>query len=232
MDERRNRRPASRRAWLPADTTLWHTCRIVSELLAGTEPAPVPTVFAPDPGERIWAAGSLAVDSFTTVGDGSYLHQGTTAVFGYGKTGVALTAASVIGGAIGNARRRHAAEHAATPAWHRIIGGSVFVSNHGFRIQDQSGLFAWNWESIDAMEIGAYNLVGLQGRSADGHVTWRLISEWSELIFVLWAMNRHPQHPQLRNGGWLPEGWIRWATEQGYPPPIPSAPVIPPPTTA
>ena len=32
-------------------------------------------------------------------------------------------------------------------------------------------------------------------------------SDWAELLFVLWALVRHPRHPQLGNGGWQPPGW-------------------------
>jgi hypothetical protein len=212
---------AAQRTWLPSDSALWHTCRIVTELITGSEPALVATTFAPAEGERVWAAGSLAIDEFGIAGDGSYMHHGTGALLGYGKIGVAFTAASVVGTAFGNARRKRAAIQAATPAWHRMTAGGVFVTNYGFRIQDQTGIFFWDWGSIEAMEVNAYNVVSIQGRSENGPVHWRLLSEWAELIFVLWAMNRNPQHPQLRHGGWIPPGWIPWAASQGFPPPVP-----------
>jgi hypothetical protein len=51
-----------------------------------------------------------------------------------------------------------------------------------------------------------------------GPISWILESHWAELAFVLWAIVRNPQHPQIIDGSWLPQHWAQWAGP-GYPPP-------------
>ncbi|MFJ4167841.1 hypothetical protein ACIPY5_19995 [Microbacterium sp. NPDC089698] len=91
------------------------------------------------------------------------------------------------------------------------------ITNLGFYIQDVEGLWWWDWGSIDLLQVAGFNTTIMHGRSTGGPVTWRLYSDWAELIFVLWAHARHRQHPQYLSGGWIPEGWAQWAAQQGYP---------------
>jgi hypothetical protein len=53
--------------------------------------------------------------------------------------------------------------------------------------------------------------VQISGEGANGPISWLLSSDWAELIFVSWALARHPRHPQLLSGGWLPPGWANHA---------------------
>ncbi len=50
-----------------------------------------------------------------------------------------------------------------------------------------------------------------------------LQSDWAELIFITWAIARHPRHPQLVSGGLFPPGWAGHAAahHHGVPPPAP-----------
>ena len=103
----------------------------------------------------------------------------------------------------------------------RTAGDGSYVHSSGFAF-GTGGLFRWGWASIDLMQVVDFNRIVLQGRSDRGLITWRATSE---LIFALCALNRHPQHPQLLDGTWLPPGWIEWATAMGYRPHL-SAPAI------
>lgn len=213
----RRTEPAARE-WLPADTALWTTCHIVSDVLVGRVPEHrIQTMFPLAQNEIAFAGGNIAVDSFHSAGDGSY-NQSTTFAFGTGVFGLALAAGTLAGSAAGNAARRDQAAANAQAAWRPSFGGTIFVTNTGFLLQTMEGLFRWDWESIDLMQVVGYNCVVMQARSQKGLVTWRLLSEWSELVFVLWAMKHHPAHPQLADGTWLPQNWLEWATAQGYRP--------------
>ena len=206
------------RVWLPADTALWITCHVVFDTVHGRSPEHrIDTLFPLTGGECAVAAGNLIVDSFHAAGDGSYARS-STFVWGAGAFGLAVAAGSLAASAAANASRRNRAAADAQPAWRPLLGGTIFVTTAGFYIQTLQGLFPWAWESIDLMQVVAFNVVILQARSADGPITWRITSEWAELVFALWALRRHPDHPQLRDGSWLPPNWLPWATAQGYRP--------------
>lgn len=206
------------RVWMSADTALWQTCHIAHDLTHGRAPEyRVDTLFPLGPGEQAVAAGTLNVDAFYAIGDGSYTTS-TTFAMGTGLFGLALAAGTLAASAAGNAASRNRAAADAQVTWRPLFNGVVYVTLSGFFIQTMEGLFPWTWESIDLMQVIGYNCVILQGRSSSGVVTWRLTSEWAELVFVLWALARHPQHPQLRDGSWLPPNWLQWAATQGYRP--------------
>jgi hypothetical protein len=214
------------RSWLPADSALWQTCRIVADINARHVPElRTPTMFPLRSNEIAFATGPVVVEAFYAVGDGSYSTR-STFVAGTGLFGLALGAATLTGSAIGNASRRSRAAADATAAWRPIVQGSVVVSSEGFYLLDQTQKLDWDWASIDMMQVAGFTSVVMQGSSTNGPVTWRIRSDWAELIFVLWAMSRHPQHPQLLDRSWIPEGWIEWATAQGYPPPVMSQPTL------
>ena len=203
---------------MSADSALWATTHIVSDILHSRVPEyRVDTLFPLGPNEIAMAAGAVFADAYRSAGDGSYV-QSSGIAFGTGRLGVAMVAGSLIGNAAANSKRRREAEANATATWRPEFSGSIYVTNAGFTLQTAAGLFPWGWQSIDLMQVIDFNRVVLQGRSSQGSITWRLTSEWSELVFVLWALSQHPQHPQLRDGSWLPHGWIEWATHMGYRP--------------
>lgn len=206
------------RVWLPADTALWTTCHIVFDTVSEREPEhQISTLFPLAEGEVALAAGDLTVDSFHAAGDGSYEHS-STFLFGSGALGLALAAGTLAASASGNAKRRNQAAADAQLAWRPDFAGTIFVTNLGFFVQTMQGMFEWGWESVSLMQVVGFNCVILQGNSVNGPITWRLTTEWAELVFALWALARHPRHPQLLDGSWLPANWVEWATAQGYPP--------------
>ena len=210
-------RPDPSRRWLPADSALWQTCKLVSEINERRVPElRTPTMFPLQANEIAFATGPASVESFYAPGDGLY-NTSSTVFAGTGKFGLAMGAASLAGSAIGNASRRARAISDATPMWRPIFQGSVVVSNMGFYLLDAAHKLDWDWESIDLMQVVGFTAVELQGQSTQGPIRWRITSDWAELIFVLWAMARHPQHPQLLDQSWVPRGWAQWAAAQGYP---------------
>lgn len=205
------------RGWLPSDTALWHTCHIVHDVLANRVPEhTIDTLFPLDGDVYGLAAGALRVDQYYAIGDGSW-QSDSTVVFGTGTLGLALMAGTMVASkAKENAARNQAAADA-TATWREFITGAVvYVTTAGFIIQTLEGLLQWEWEYVASAQVVSYNVLVLQVYTEQGTATWRLLSEWSELIFVLWALARHPRHPQLRDGSWLPPNWVEWAAAQGY----------------
>lgn len=208
------------RAWMDGDSAMWHTIAAVNSISRREIPAlRCQTLFALRPNEIAFATSSISIESMRTAGDGSYLHASTVA-YGTGRVGLALLAGSLAGSAIGNAHRKAQAAAAAQVKWRPELAGSVIVTNLGFYLQDYTGVVWWNWESIDLLQVAGFNLLLMQGNSANGVVTWRLTGNWVELIFVLWALNRHPNHPQLLDGSWVPAHWTEWAATKGHPAPV------------
>lgn len=190
--------------WTQHDTALWHTLDILAMRLTGTldRRPTVLTSFAHawGPDETILAQGPYELMQFTAADGGSFLIGGT------GGLGLALLA----GTAIYSANRR-------TEKWRRVDQGQLSVSTHGFYLASAAGLRPWSWDGIDAVTVAGPGAVYLQGRSDQGAaVCWGVGSDWSELLFVLWALARHRQHPQLLDGAWLPPGWTARAAHHGY----------------
>lgn len=126
----------------------------------------------------------------------------------------------MIGTLWGNSIARSRAEAAAQVTWRENLPGELIVTNLGFYLNENGHLYWWNWDSIDALQVIAFNVVEMSGQGEEYPVVWRISSHWAELIFVLWAMARHPQHPQLHGRQWVPPGWPEWAKWIGYPCPL------------
>lgn len=197
-------------SWSTHDQAVWHTCDIASAVLAGTADqrpvlaSPFPPHLALD--ERLLAQGDFDLLTFRPVGDGSYVDDRGT-FFSTSRGGLALTAGIAATRAAGNRRRRAAAVADSVPRWTLDERGTLWVSTAGFYLQSVSGLFPWPWGSVHSAQLVAPASVNLQGDSQNGPVAWILDSDWAELVFVLWAMAVHPDHPALGHGGWLPPGW-------------------------
>lgn len=212
---------ASVRRWTDHDTALWHTCDVLAKLRLGQAQAlPVLAVpFAMKLGgheEWILASGNYKWARWAALSDGSYLHNDSV-FFATGGVGMALTAAFIGTRSIGNARRKRRAREDATPRWVWGNPGQIHVGTHGFYLQSTTGLVSWDWGSIDMLQIDAPATIRMQGRGDSGPVNWMLTSIWAELVFVLWASTRNPNHPQLIDGSWLPTDWNGWASRQGRP---------------
>ncbi|RNE67273.1 hypothetical protein EEJ31_00360 [Cryobacterium tepidiphilum] len=182
----------------------------------------VPTLFPLRPGEVAFAHGPASVESFHAIGDGSR-PSSSTFLATSGRFGLALGVATY---AIANANRQAQATADATPMWRPAFGGSIVVTSQGFYLLDHAGKLDWDWDSIDLMQVVGFSCLVMQGQSATGPVTWRITSDWAELVFVMWAMARHPRHPQLLDRSWIPARWPEWAEQQGYRPFLPEHPAL------
>jgi hypothetical protein len=205
--------------WTEGDSAIWHTLDIVAATLTGrvVERPPILTPFPPSLGqhEKILVQGAVTLHECIAAGDGSYVHS-TTFVGGSGVLGAALAVGSLAGSAAGNSRRRAAAAADATLKWRPVDGGGLSVSTHGFYLETRQGLYPWSWDAISSSSVVGRGRVHIQGYGTAGAMSWILETQWAELIFNLWALTRHRQHPQLVGGGWLPAGWIDHARANGY----------------
>lgn len=210
------------RVWGPYDTALWHTCAVLHAVRTNTlQTLPAVGVpFAMQLGgqyQKIFGSGAMALLGWESPGDGSY-YRSEGFFMATGRGGLALTAGAAGIRAMRNASRKREAAALAEPRWMPIDSGVVHVGTHGFYLQSTRGFFAWDWESIHSAQVADMGKVWIQGQSSAGPISWILESHWAELAFVLWAMARNPQHPQLIGAAWLPPHWMPWAAEQGYPP--------------
>ena len=189
----------------------------MSDTLQGRLPEHrLPTLFPLAPGEVALTAGDIVAESFRP-GGGSR-PRSVPIIVGAGPVGLALAVGSLAARVAANSARHSRAALDAHPAWRPDFSGTLIVTTHGFVIQTAAGLQHWLWDSVDLMQVTGFNSAILQGRTDAGPVTWRLTSEWTELVFALWALRRHPSHPQLLDGSWLPANWLPWAAAQGYRP--------------
>lgn len=102
--------------------------------------------------------------------------------------------------------------------WTAIDVGQLTVSTIGFYLETDDAVNPWDYGSIVAAELAGPGRVYLTGTSQRGTVCWLLTSIWAELVFVLWARARHPQHPQLVKHDWIPDGWVERIAEAGLSP--------------
>ncbi|WP_298458746.1 hypothetical protein [uncultured Cellulomonas sp.] len=208
------------------DAAIWHTRAMLQSLADGRpETLPhVPTTFPPglgavDGGERVLARGPFQLLTFRPIGDGTVQSGGRGFFFAAGRGGLAATAAVAGYRALADRNRRQAAAEDAVPRWVVDAAGTAFVSTHGVYLDTGHALLPWAWPHVDSMELAAPGAVHLRGRSEQGPVSWIIRSDWAELAFVLWCLARHPAHPQLASGGWIPAGWPeREARRLGAPP--------------
>jgi hypothetical protein len=204
--------------WTDRDTALWHTCELAASLARGERPVPQQAIAAAFPprfayDEQYWASGGFTLSTFFASGDGTYESR-TTFVGGTGLFGMTLGAATLVGSALGNAKRRRAAELAAAPRWQTTDGGVLYASGHGVYLQSaRAGVVGWSWSDIVMGEMVGPGQLQLQ---AVGNEPMILGSDWAELVFATWALCRFPQHHQLLTGAWLPPGWLAHAAAHRY----------------
>ncbi|MEU3621066.1 hypothetical protein BS329_11210 [Amycolatopsis coloradensis] len=223
--------------WTQRDEALRYTCYLAAMVAGGHDLSLTPEVLAPFPAvnaddERLWAVGQFILSDFRALGNGSW-QVNTPMVVGTGAVGLGLVAGSLIGGAVAKSRARAAAQAAAVPRWVPMDRGSVYASSYGFYLYTPQ-VFRWRWSAMTAASIVAPATLHFAGDSASGPISWLLQSDYAELLFVIWALNQHPQHPQLVTGGWLPRGWLQHARAHGRQPDIVPAlmPALPPADTS
>lgn len=206
-------------AWGDLESARLLTCVVTSELLEGRAVGAVTaTPFALHrPARCAYVSGPIRVLELRAAGDGSYLHS-SGFVVGTGPMGLALLAGSLIGNATGNALRRQRAHHDAQLAFRHQLDAIVYVTDVGFVLHNYEGVFSWHHDAIDAMQVVGPGVALMQGQAIDRRVTWQLLSPWAELMFVTWALERHPDHAQLLDGSWFREGWLAYARSRGRDP--------------
>jgi hypothetical protein len=206
--------------WTQRDDALLYTCRLANLMITGGDLSGIPEVIAPFPpglpGERLWAAGPFRLSDWRALGDGSWELPPGQPFKAPGLTGTGLAVAELVPGvglAAGVARRvvmaRHLqreAEADAIPRWVPLSEGLLFSSVYGFYLQTSTGVYPWPWEGITSASLTGPGSLRVTVKNGSGSA-WLLESDWSELIFVTWALARHPKHPDLVNG-WLPPGWV------------------------
>lgn len=206
-------RQQQQRSWTAYDDVLMYTCAVLSTIQERRwdDLADVTTHFPLQvEGERVLLEQPFRLLTWGAPGTGTY-HRNDSTLIATGRIGVPLMFGHAVGRAVGNSHRKAAAAADAVPRWTPTDEGQLFVSTHGFYLHATNGLHRWGWESIDGAGIAGPALVQIQGQATTGPVNWQLSTHAAELIFILWALVRHHDHPQLVTESWLPAGWAAWA---------------------
>lgn len=211
------RRPSREPVWGDRDRALLHACRIGAALRTGTgleSIARITTTFPPSlgPGEPLWAHGAYTAYEYRAVGDGSYSVPGSFVV-GSGALGVGPVVGSLANRAVARSRARSQAAADLEPRWVPAHKGDIYVGDAGCCFQAPE-ILPWSWDAISEAVVVEPGLMRWSGNGAKGPVVWMVRTGWAELVFLLWALKRHPSHPQLADGSWLPEGWVQRARAQ------------------
>jgi hypothetical protein len=193
------------------DSALRYTAMLAHDLLQGRRPAAAATVHAPFPtqiaaDEQLWSIGPFQLFDLRAPGDGTYVEDRSW-LFATGALGLALSAGVLAARKVGNDRRRREAEEALVPRWMEIAAGDLYTGTHGFYMHSPNGLWSWSWPHIQSADVMGPGWLRFTGEGRGGQVSWSIVSDWAELLFLAWAMARHPRHPQLMTGSWWPGVW-------------------------
>jgi hypothetical protein len=188
------------RSKLPAaDAALWHTVSL-NQALDRREHAGLPTVqppFALERGEVAYASGDLSMLN----------------VIAYGIPGADLL----------RPRQSRGLRTFRWAAGSTSERGRLWVTSHGFRLDVLHGILAWPWQSVQSIEMVGPGQLLMVGTSSNGTVRWLIGSDWSELLFTLWARGVNPAHPMYRARSWIPPGWQQRVSKAGLELPTSSA---------
>ncbi len=207
--------------WSEHDSAIWHTREIAGEVAAGQALArhisatPFPAGLGA--GEAVVARARFELRTFRPVGDGGYRHDGGW-LLATGRGGLALSAGAALWRSSENRRRREQALSDTVPRWVLDQQGTLWVSTHGFYLQTVGGLFPWPFEAVDSVMLVGPGSLHVQGAGSHGPTSWLLDLVWAELLLLLWARRRHPAHPQVAQGAWIPPGWAQRCSASGYDP--------------
>lgn len=191
------------------------TCQVIHDIRNGRVPGiRTQTMFRLPQGVIAFLSGPCQVLELRAAGDGSY-STSSTLVWGTGLVGLAALGATAAVSAGNNARARQAAAQNAQVAFRPQFEANLYVTNTGWIFHTGQGVLTWQHGDVDAMHVIGPNAVVLQGKSDRGPITWQLLSPFAELVFVLWALDQHPDHPQLMDGSWLQPGWLDHAHRMG-----------------
>lgn len=172
------------------------SCQIINDIRNGRLPQiRARTMFSPGHERQAWVSAPSRIFELRAAGNGTYNQSGGF-VFGTGTLGMAMIAGSLIGNAISNSNARARALADAQVAFRWHLDASLHVTNDGFILHTPQHV-----------------------------LTWQILCPYAELLFVLWALAKHPDHPQLADGSWLVPGWLEFARSQGRDPRL-SSPIL------
>lgn len=211
--------------WTARDSVLFASCEILVAATTGRlDERPVlahsfALQFAHD--ERLLATGSYQLHWWGASGDGTY-EKRTTIVGGTGIIGMGLLGATAIGSAVGNANRRSRAAAEAMAQWRPVDGGYLHISNEGFYLQGSAGFRSFSWRHVVEGDLTAETRFAFNAMTTNGTDHFCLTSDWSELVFMLWALAVNRNHPRLVNNTWVNPTFFQKCERYGYPTPRPS----------
>lgn len=203
--------------WSYRDESLLTTCRIWRAAVNGRadEIPALATYFAPELGdrERLWVRGGGQVSAWIAPGDGQYERR-SGGLFIFHPIWLAIMPVLAAGRAIGNYRRKQQAVSDLEERWLPVDQVALWVGSHGFYLEGTT-IRSFGWSSIQSVQMVGAGAATIRYLGADGRNQVMLVqSEWAELIFIGWAVVRHPAHPALAGTDtWLPPGWVTKAEQ-------------------
>ena len=212
-------------AWTARDSVLYATCEIFVAAVNGRlKERSIPAhTFAPQFSldEQVLAAGEYDLAWWGAVGNGSY-ERHTFIAGGSGALGVGLLGATALGSAIGNASRRNQAALDSTGMWRLVERGIVNISDRGVYLQSPVSFRPFAWSHIMQADLAAQTVLQFVVQTSSGVEHLALTSDWAELVFVLWALAVHRNHPRLVTTSWIDPEFFDKCRDHGYAPPRPA----------
>ena len=205
--------------WTPHESALWWTCNYVRDLTRVDrlpQAVRVPFALQLDQGEFVYQSGTYERSWFGAAGDGSYRSSWLVAG-AFSPLGIGLGALTLGASAALNSSRKAQATQNATAMWRPLDSGTIYISTHGYYLENYSGLLPFGYNGhISAGIIGPGQLQ-FNVMMADGsQQRFAVSTNWAELIFVNWALRHCPNHPQMQNLGWLPREFIERIRYAGF----------------
>lgn len=159
--------------------------------------------------EQLVAVGDYRLDWWGANGDGTWSHAGGFAA-GTGPIGIGLAVGSLIGNSVGRARARAEAADAAMIRWRPVDAGQVHITTHGLYLTGgRHGYRRFLWDHLQQADVVVPCVLQFSASTDHGNQTWRLYSDWAELLFAYWALARNRNHPQWITGTWYPSDIMR-----------------------
>lgn len=206
-------------SWTDRDSVLYATCEIALSAMRGRlHDRPMLAhdfVLQFSPHERLLASGQYDLHWWGSAGDGSYQSR-TTIVGGGGGLGIGLLGATALASAAGNASRRSQAAMAAMDAWRPVDVGVVHITDFGFYVHGSAGFRAFAWSHIVQGDVTHETVFQFSAQTTQGTQQFRIPSDWSELVFFLWATTMDPSHPRLVGKAWLDPAFFDKCRRHGY----------------
>ncbi|MCH8562038.1 hypothetical protein LTI14_02215 [Nesterenkonia sp. YGD6] len=141
-------------------------------------------------GEKMVASAPCDMAIWDAPGDGTYYSSGVPVVAtGFAnRYGTNFMLGTVAGNLAGNAWNRRKAEALSQKRWMAYIPqGMLTISTCGFYIDHEDGQFWRGWHDLDKVDWIEPSKVEIRTQGAQNQVRFQLISDWAELLYVLWV---------------------------------------------